>query len=211
MTTRIPLIINAGSAQIQELPNGDDLNVSSGNLSVINITATGAITVNSADNATALINGGSNAAGNIGSSSKYFNTVFATSTTALYADLAEKYLADADYSPGTVVDFGGNNEVTLSTVSHSTQVAGVISTSPAYQMNAGLNGENVVLVALTGRVPCQVRGEIKKGDRLVASEVPGVATVLDMNSYQPGCIIGKSLENYNSNSVGTIEIVVGRI
>jgi hypothetical protein len=211
MTTRIPLIINAGSAQIQELPNGDDLNVSSGNISVINITATGAITVNSADNATALINGGSNTAGNIGSSSKYFNTVFATSTTALYADLAEKYLADDNYAPGTVVDFGGNNEVTLSTASHSTQVAGVISTNPAYQMNAGLNGENVVVVALTGRVPCRVKGDIKKGDRLVASEVPGVATVLNMDHYQPGCIVGKSLENYSSDAVGTIEIVVGRI
>lgn len=212
MTARYPLIINAGSAQIQELPSGDDLNISNGNISsVINITATGAITLNSLNNATAIINGGSNAAGNIGSSTGYFNRVFATSTTALYADLSEKYLADADYAPGTVVDFGGVNEVTVATQSHSTRIAGVISTKPAYQMNAGLTGEFVADVALIGRVPCRVVGTVKKGDRLVSSSQPGVAQALQADNYQPGCIIGKALEEYSSTDVGIITIVVGRV
>ena len=68
----------------------------------------------------------------------------------------------------------------------------------------------VVAVALTGRVPCQVVGTIKKGDRLVASDITGVATGLDMSKYQPGCIIGKALEAYDSSDVGTIEVAVGR-
>ena len=77
-------------------------------------------------------------------------------------------------------------------------------------MNSELTGEHVVAVALTGRVPCQVTGTIQKGDRLVSSNIPGVATVLDSNQYQPGCIIGKALEAYNSETIGTIEVAVGR-
>jgi len=65
-------------------------------------------------------------------------------------------------------------------------------------------------VALTGRVPCQVVGTIAKGDRLVASGTPGVATLLDPKKYEPACIIGKSLEAYDSETIGTIEVAVGR-
>ena len=94
-------------------------------------------TVNLGNTATAIINGGGNAVGNIGSSSKYFNQVFAQATTALYADLAEVYAADADYAPGTVLVFGGNQEVTISTTDSSRRVAGVISENPSYLMNSG--------------------------------------------------------------------------
>jgi hypothetical protein len=159
----------------------------------------------------ALLNGGANGSGNIGSASTYFNTVFAKATSAQYADLAENYLADRAYPSGTVVEFGGTTEVTISSQSHSNRVAGVVSTQPAYQMNTGLTGECVAVVALTGRVPCQVVGTIAKGDRLVSSSTPGIATRLDMSQYQPGCIIGKALEAYDSETVGTIEVAVGRI
>ena len=74
-------------------------------------------------------------------------------------------------------------------------------------MNSGTVG---LPVALTGRVPCSVVGEIRKGDRLVASDIKGIATVLDSNKYSPGCIIGKALADYDSNSTGVIEIAVGR-
>ena len=157
-----------------------------------------------------IVNNNANAVGNIGSSAKYFNTVFAKATSAQYADLAEMYLADADYAPGTVVEFGGTTEITQSTSSHSTQVAGIISTNPSYLMNATINGSLALPVALVGRVPCQVVGTIAKGDRLVASDIPGVATALDVTKYQPACIVGKSLENYNSTEVGVIEVAVGR-
>jgi hypothetical protein len=158
-----------------------------------------------------IVNGNGNGIGNIGSSTTYFNTVFAKATSAQYADLAEMYQADADYAPGTVIEFGGPAEVTQSTASHSTRVAGIVSTNPSYLMNATLTGDHVAPVALTGRVPCQVIGTIVKGDRLVASLTPGVATRLDMLQYQPGCIIGKALEAYDSDTVGIIEVAVGRI
>ena len=121
------------------------------------------------------------------------------------------YCADADYVPGTVVEFGGTAEVTQTTQSHSVTTAGIISTDPAYLMNSMADCDNAVEVALVGRVPCQVIGTIRKGDRLVSSDVPGVATRLDMSKYEPGCIIGKALEDYDSTVVGVIEVAVGRI
>jgi hypothetical protein len=126
------------------------------------------------------------------------------------ADLAEKYVADSDYAPGTVVEFGGTNEITISTQSHSTRVAGIVSTSPGYLMNVDLLDEHVTEVALTGRVPCRVIGKIQKGDCVVSSIVSGVATALDKKLYEPGCIIGKALDTYDSDQIGTIEVAVGR-
>jgi hypothetical protein len=157
-----------------------------------------------------IINTNASNIGNIGNSSNYFNTVFAQATSAVYADLAEMYVADAEYTPGTVVEFGGVNEITLSITDHSTRVAGVISTNPSYLMNSTQSGKYVYPVALTGKVPCQVVGTIQKGDCLVASTTAGVATALDLAKHRPGCIIGKSLENYDSDKVGVIEIAVGR-
>lgn len=127
--------------------------------------------------------------------------------TSSYADIAENYTADADYPPGTVVVFGGTQEVTITNASHDARVAGVISTAPAYIMN-GSKGN--AAVALTGRVPCFVQGPVAKGDLLVTSNTNGVATVLVAELFVPGCIIGKSMQNVNSNNVELIEISVGR-
>ena len=157
-----------------------------------------------------ILNSNSNGIGNIGTSATYFNTIFAKSTSAQYSDLAELYCADKQYTPGTVVEFGGDEEITISTESHSPRVAGIISTNPSYLMNSTLNRANSVKVALTGRVPCHIIGTVQKGDRLVASDIPGVAQKLDLSKYEPGCIIGKSLENYDSTEVGIIEVAVGR-
>jgi hypothetical protein len=175
-------------------------NVTSGNLNTAGTVATNSI-----------INNGANGTGNIGTSSTYFNTAFIKATSAQYADLAEKYQADADYAPGTVVIFGGSHEVTASASSHDPAIAGVISTNPSYIMNSGLDTTNSVTVALTGRVPTQVIGPIAKGDRVVSSERIGVACRLDMSKYQPGCIIGKALESFNGDGIGIIEIVVGKV
>ena len=158
-----------------------------------------------------IINSNANGVGNIGSSSTYFNTIFAKATSAQYADLAEKYTADVDYPPGTVVCFGGDAEITISKIDHDASVAGVISTDPAFVMNTGLDDQYVATVALAGRVPCRVKGIIAKGDRLVSSDIPGVAERLDMARYQPGCIIGKALEAHDSAGEGLIEVVVGRV
>ena len=139
----------------------------------------------------------------------YASRFVGLATSAQYADVAEKYLADADYPPGTVLIFGGEQEVTAQLQSHSTAIAGVVSENPSHLMNAGLEGEHVAAVALLGRVPCQVQGTIRKGDLLVASNTAGVAQRLDPTQYLPGCVIGKALDNYDSAEVGTIEIAVG--
>lgn len=156
-----------------------------------------------------LLNIQANGVGNIGSSTTYFNTAFVKATSAQYADVAERYQADADYPVGTVLVIGGDQEVTQSTDVGQTSIAGTVSENPGVLMNRGLEGINVVNVALLGRVPCRVKGTIKKGDLLMSSDQPGVAT--KVIGYQPGCIVGKALEAYDSNDVGMIEIMVGRL
>ena len=150
---------------------------------------------------------GSNAVGNIGSSSNYFNQVFATATTALYADLAEKYTADQFYLPGTVVSFGGTAEVTASTTPNDRRIAGVVSAKPSYLMNAGLEAEHTAVVALQGRVPCLVQGPVAKGDMMVSA---GNGRAQACENPLTGAVIGKALENFDGDQ-GTIEVVVGRI
>ena len=156
-------------------------------------------------------NGQANGTGNIGSSTTYFNTVFAKATSAQYADLAENYEADAEYAPGTVVIFGGLKEITVTDNSHDTAVAGVISTNPSYLMNAGQAGEWILPVALTGRVPCRVQGPVNKGTVLVTGDIPGTAMAIKTSKFEPGCVVGKSLEIINSTDVLTIEVAVGRL
>jgi hypothetical protein len=107
---------------------------------------------------------------------------------------------------GTVVIFGGEKEITVSSMGSDTRVAGVISANPAYLMNSETKGQ---AVALQGKVPCKVIGQISKGDMLVThSQHPGVAR----KGMDPkiGTVIGKALEEYNSNEIGTINIVAGR-
>ena len=130
-----------------------------------------------------------------------------TATEAIYADLAENYQADATYDPGTVLVFGGEQEVTVTSVSHDERVAGIVSTQPAYLMNTGSGS---VAVGLTGRLPCMVQGPVNKGTLLVTSATPGVAQALDKAQWTPGCVIGKSLEAIEGDSVALIEVAVGR-
>jgi hypothetical protein len=125
---------------------------------------------------------------------------------ANYADIAEKYKSDNDYEPGTVVEFGGNAEVTICKNEASSKVAGVVTTDPAQILNA--DAEDAVAIALVGRVPCRVVGDIKKGDLLVSSNVPGAA--IANNNPKPGTLIGKAMEDYSSFKVGKIEIMVVR-
>jgi hypothetical protein len=130
-----------------------------------------------------------------------------TATTAKYADLSENYAADAHYEPATVLDFGGNEEVTLNTQSNSVRVAGVVSTNPAHLMNSHLEATHVVALALSGRVPTKVTGTIRKGDMMVSD---GQGRACACATPAMGTVIGKALENFDGES-GVIEIVVGRL
>jgi len=132
------------------------------------------------------------------------------SSSAKYADLAERYTADADYEAGTVVELGGTEEVTQTKRHRSVAIAGVVSTDPAYLMNSGL--ENGVSIALLGRVPCKVVGTINKGDILVSSSTPGHAEAhRDIHNPPSGSAIGKAIENKTDEDPGIIEVLVGRM
>ena len=125
-----------------------------------------------------------------------------TATAARYADLAEKYESDAEYEAGTVLVFGGEAEVTACEEELDHRVAGVVSTDPAYMMNAEAEGQ---YVALTGRVPVKVVGPVAKGDLMVASSVKGHAKA--DNNAGPGRIIGKAIGEIDSGE-GVIEVLV---
>jgi hypothetical protein len=124
---------------------------------------------------------------------------------ATYADLAEYYEADDIYVPGTVLMFGGDKEVTLAE-DGTPKVAGVVSTNPAYVMNATCPGL-LTAVALQGRVPCKVRGKISKGDMLISGG-SGFARPNQFPSM--GTVIGKALQDFDGYE-GIIEVAVGRL
>jgi len=145
----------------------------------------------------------------LGTSSASWRVIYGESTSARYADLAENYAGDAAYEAGTVVVFGGDAEVTTTDTKGDTRVAGVVSTSPAHLMNSTLEAEHVVAVALTGRVPTKVLGKVRKGDILVTSAIPGYA-IVNPNAGA-GTIIGKALEDKDTDDKGVIEVVVGRV
>jgi hypothetical protein len=127
---------------------------------------------------------------------------------ATYADLAEYYSSDQEYEPGTVLIFGGTKEVTTTTLSSDSRVAGVVSTNPAYKMNASCEGTRVC-IALQGRVPVKVAGSIKKGDLLTTSAIPGYAC----KAMDPkvGTIIGKAIADKLDPGKGIVEVAVGRL
>jgi hypothetical protein len=151
---------------------------------------------------------GTNAVGNIGSSSNYFNQVFAQATTALYADVAERFASDELLEPGTVVELGGTQEITRSLTALSEKVFGVISTRPAYTMNGGAGEDDThPKVAMTGRVPVKVTGYIRKGDRLVAAG-DGIARAAQPGEATAFNVIGRSLVDKTTPESGTIEAIV---
>jgi hypothetical protein len=122
-----------------------------------------------------------------------------------YADLAEYYESDSEYESGTVLEFGGDKEVTLAQ-DGTTRVAGVVSTNPAYAMNANCQGV-AVAIALQGRVPTKVRGIVHKGDMMVSA---GNGFARTWNNPAMGTVIGKALENFEGIE-GVIEVAIGRL
>lgn len=134
-------------------------------------------------------------------------TAHVTATQAQYADLAELYTTDANYEVGTVLVFGGKEEVTQSITKLDHKIAGVVSTQPAYLMNKDQKG-NTVAVALRGRVPVNVIGPVRKGDLIVSSDTPGVG---EAHPGVTNCVyvIGKCIEDDDTeNLVRLITCVV---
>jgi hypothetical protein len=145
---------------------------------------------------------------NLGSTSAWFNNIYGTAIHALYADLAERFHADAEYAPGTVVEMGGTAEITKVVAELSNKVFGVISTNAAYLMNssAGTDATHPP-VAMSGRVPVRVIGMISKGDRLVSAG-NGLARAGKQNELTPWNVIGRSLVDKKDINESVIEAIV---
>lgn len=153
-----------------------------------------------------------NGSANIGTIDKLYNTIHAvnftgTATTAQYADLAEKYEADLEYLPGTVVIFGGTKEITITNLEQDVRVAGVISTAPAYLMNSDSTG---LPVALRGKVPVNVVGPVVKGSLLITSAKAGYAKAILPAELKNGCaVVAKSLvEDLNTEPRAIMAVIL---
>ena len=146
-----------------------------------------------------------------GSSSNRISTVFATTfngtaTTAQYADLAENFVPDNNYAPGTVVALGGVEEITAVNDELSNSVFGVVSEKPAYLMNAGQ--KNGSPVAIAGRVPVRVKGRINKGDRLVSAGNGVARAASSEESINAFNVIGRAIQTKQTTEEGTVEAFV---
>ena len=136
----------------------------------------------------------------VGSETFVAGTFEGTATSAKYADLAERYHAGAPIEAGSVVCFGGENEIEMCNEEGCTRAAGVVSTAPAYMMNRDAGDDSThPYVALAGRVPCKVTGSIKKGDLLMTSAMAGHAMAGEVKG---GAMIGKALEDFVGGSGG---------
>ena len=138
------------------------------------------------------------------------NVIHAQATSAQYADIAERFAADAPITPGAVVMLGGSQEITETSQDLSDKVFGVVSTQPAYMMNSGAgNNDSHPFVAMTGRTPVRVIGEVRKGDRLVSSSIRGTARAASADeSINPFHVIGRALEDKFDDSIGLVNCVV---
>jgi hypothetical protein len=173
-----------------------------------NITSVGtlaSLNVGGVLTTTAITTGGNSTAGNITGN---WTLTAGSKIQATYADLAEYYSADDYYIPGTVLEFGGDKEVTLAGI-ESSRLAGVVSSEPAYVMNGNLKADHPVMIALVGRVPVRVIGPVSKGDMLVSAG-NGFAKATSM-SPKVGTVIGKAIENKFDDGEGVVEVMVGRI
>jgi hypothetical protein len=187
---------SAGTALTRSIAASGSITVTNGD----GVSGNPTITLSSTPEVSAILKTGTNGSGDIGQSGNRFAVIYGTSTSAQYADLAEKYLADAEYAVGTVMMVGGDAEVTAST--WGSRAIGVVSANPAYIMNDDLEGGTAI--ALKGRVPVRVIGAIRKGDRIIAS-AGGLASAGIAHSSD---VIGIALESNSDMSEKLVECVI---
>ena len=197
--------LGATTDNIVQLTNGTDASsVSSGALQV-----TGGVGITGNLYVGGTMHGYATSAGNLtgGSVTGNYTLDSGARFEATYADLAERYAADAIYEPGTVLVIGGSAEVTTTTRRGDTSIAGIVSTNPAYTLNATAGGNDThPYIALKGRVPCKVIGPIKKGDLLITSNQAGYAQASTMFS-SANAMLGRALQDFNGIT-GVIEVMV---
>jgi hypothetical protein len=186
----------AGTALTRNIAAGTNITVTNGD----GVSGNPTITGSSSPSVDFIVKTGANGSGDIGQSANRFAVIYGTSTSARYADLAEKYLADAEYPVGTVMMVGGDAEVTAS--NWGSRAIGVVSANPAYIMNDDLEGGTAI--ALKGRVPVRIIGAIRKGDRIIAS-AGGLASAGVAHSND---VIGIALESNSDISEKLVECVI---
>ena len=137
------------------------------------------------------------------------NVVHATSTTAMYADLAERYEADCDTEVGDVVILGGDAEITKCKDELSDAVFGVVSKSPAFLMNAQAgNNDSHPMIALKGRVMVKLQGTGKAGDRVVSAQ-NGEARVASPEECTAFNVLGRLIKHKYNEETALTECVIG--
>ena len=137
------------------------------------------------------------------------NVVHALSTSAQYADLAERYETDCDTEVGDVVILGGHAEITKCKEELSDSVFGVISESPAFLMNAEAgNNDSHPMVALKGRVRVKLTGKGKAGDRVVSAG-NGEARVADLDECTAFNVLGRLIKDKYNVETALTECVIG--
>lgn len=218
LTTTSNLTVTNSANIANNLAVGGNLTVGSnltvgGQMTVSgNVTFTGNLTFPSNPgtfaNISSSITPSANLSYNLGSVTNWWNNIYGTSIHAQYADLAERFEADAVYDPGTVVELGGTAEITAAVKDLSEDVFGVISTRAAFVMNSRV-GDDLTHppIAVQGRVPVKVIGTVRKGDRLVSAG-NGLARAGSRSEITTWNVIGRSLENKDTLGEGTVEAVV---
>src|SRR6056300_247359 len=129
-------------------------------------------------------------------------------SSAYYADLAERYQADKYIEPGSVIKIGGKKQITTTTSKADIYAFSVISTSPGLELNADA-GDDIThpFVVLVGKTKCKVIGKLNKGDYIMSSDIEGTACKWEP-TYNSLAIIGISLQNKKTESMGLIEVVI---
>ena len=191
-----------------------------------NLSSGGYLLATQGENATSNVTGAVRVTGGIGMTGSLFSTgnvtaanfttagninaayLVGTAIQSFYADLAERFASDEEYAPGTVVELGGAEEITIATRELSESIIGVISTRPAHLMNAGAGTDQThPAVAVNGRVPVQVIGSVRKGDRLVSAG-NGLARVGTKEEITAFNVLGRSLEDKLDTERGSILAIV---
>jgi hypothetical protein len=137
------------------------------------------------------------------------NVVHAMSTSAQYADLAERYETDIPVEVGDVVILGGHAEITKCQTELSDAVFGVVSESPAFLMNANAgNNDSHPMIALKGRVMVKLTGTGRAGDRVVSAG-NGEARIANLDECTAFNTLGRLLKAKYNEETALTECVIG--
>jgi hypothetical protein len=187
---------SAGTAVTRSIAAGPSIVVTNGD----GVSSNPSISLSNTPEVFSLVKKGTNGDGDIGQAANRFAVIYGTSTSARYADLAEKYTTDKDYEAGTVIVVASAGDAE-GTASYTTgqRVLGVVSTNPAFIMNDELDGQ---AIALRGRVPVKVVGPIRKGQALICNQ-DGKGIYGDTNNS-----FAIALETNEEHSVKLVECVI---